>query len=272
MKTLVGFVIFFSILICTYLFYEALVTDEREIWLSAGAYLLGIVFPIGILSIVLVGGSFGDASIIKRTELMLRHTIPRHLQYIPQEELKFDRFGRRNTKKNGAKEKLAIIDVHHSSGRCYADYLVSNFQEHDFKLHIRLELNVKRVNVVIYFLKQQIDGLMCDQEFEGRPIDFIKSNFKHTLAVEALQQNIPPNYNDKDSVIAYSFNPELLISKVGGVEHYSLVATTLISEDLVWNPSERVFFAQDLMFMMRSLTSEYDPAFRTEVMGDKDAT
>lgn len=66
--------------------------------------------------------------------------------------------------------------------------------------------------------------------------------------------------------LKYSFNPKLLDRIVQDRPCVALVATATTSPDLLWNPAERLFFAQDLMFMIRAFWLERPDMFLDEMV------
>lgn len=262
-KIIVTIVILISITVCGYLFYNALHDVNKSNWLAAGAYLLGIVFPILIIVLVVGGSSFGERSIIKRTERMLVKTIPYHLQFIPEETRVFRDFRKFKLAAQTPKEQLAKITMFYSKGRCYADYRIS-VPDTDFfqKLELRVELNIKRANVNVSLKIDYLKDLMKKENFAGSELKFLRSKFSHTLEVErkqAVERDIASATGA--NTIAYDFSENLLTRKVDGENYLVIVATTALADDTVWNPSEAVFFAQDLMFMIRAFLQECPDIF-----------
>jgi len=121
---------------------------------------------------------------------------------------------------------------------------------------------VKRANVNIAF---RHDHLARMAEADGTPLDpagILRSHFQHTLEVEQIQaRDAGAQGPEGRTGIAYAFNPEPLIRVVDGRTYVVLVASTRLAEDTVWNPSEKVYFAQDLMFMIRALLQESPKMF-----------
>ncbi len=59
----------------------------------------------------------------------------------------------------------------------------------------------------------------------------------------------------------YIFNERLLERSLHEWDYWVLVALRPLSSDFLWNPSERLFFAQDLMFMLRAFVAEQPQLF-----------
>lgn len=259
-RVLIFILMFFSITVCAFLFYRALLDGDKPDWIAAGAYLLSVVFPILLIVIVVAGSSFGEKSIIKRTEKILVQTIPYHLQFIPEEERSFVNFRNFRKSPKTVDGQLAEIKVFHSLGRCYADYIITTpFEGRVLKLNLRVEMNVKRANINVWFSLNRLETLMRQEGFDGDMRSFLSAKFRHSLDIEDLQSTAKPQ--ETRANIAYSFNKSFLSRIVDGEEYLVVVATTSLPEDTVWNPSERVFFAQDLMFMIRSFMQERPEIF-----------
>lgn len=261
-RAVVFLLVFASISICAFLFFRALMDGNKPDWIAAGAYLLGVVLPILLLVIVISGASFGEKSIIKRTEKMLIDTIPYHLQFIPEAKRSFVGFRQFRSSSKIDTDRLAKIQVFHSPGRCYADYIITTpFGGQVLELNLRVEMNVKRANINVWFSLKRLNELMEREGHEGDIREFLRSRFLHSLGVEELQSTENTGSADKTNTIAYCFNRTFLHRVVDDVEYIVVVATTGLPEDTVWNPSERVFFAQDLMFMIRSFMQERPEIF-----------
>ena len=273
-KFLVALIIVGATLICGLLFYQALVDGDKPAWIEAGAYLLGIIFPVLLIVIVLGGATFGEQSILRRTEDILCVTIPYHLQFIPEESPEFIDFRRYRRSGRPKEEDLARVELFHTKGRCYADYIVTvphhrpdpekvSESPQTLRLFLRVEFNVKRVNVNIAFRIADLHRLIepsdhgNDRNELAAIKEFLRGQFPHTLAVEDLHtreaEGVP---GESSATIAYRFNPEFLVRRIEGKKYLVVVASTRVPDDTVVNASEKVFFAQDLMFMVRAFMQE----------------
>ncbi|SEM82099.1 hypothetical protein [Palleronia pelagia] len=261
-RVLIGLLVAGTLGVAMLLFWGALVEDTSPDWVEAGAYVLGIVFPLLLVCIIALGASFGERSIRRRTERVLTRTIPYQLQFLPEEDRQWRTFPSRRWSPRTDTEALAKVELHHSRGRCHADYRISLPGETGGHLRLRVELNVKRANVNIAF---RHDHLARMAEADGTPLDpagILRSHFQHTLEVEQIQaRDAGAQGPEGRTGIAYAFNPEPLIRVVDGRTYVVLVASTRLAEDTVWNPSEKVYFAQDLMFMIRALLQESPKMF-----------
>jgi hypothetical protein len=257
-RVLVGVLILGSLGVSVSLFWTALTGAERPDWITAGAQLLGVVFPVAILGIVLGGGAFGDASILKRTEQVLRQTIPYHLQFLVDDAQRWRDFrsGRRSPLTDAA--RLARIDLHHSRGRCLADYRIRvPLAPAPVTLHLRVELNVRRVNINLLLPAARIDALQQNGE---TLLQTVRRLFPHSTAAMDVADDAG-QIDQAHPPIRYRLNPSLLQRQVDGQPCVAIVATAAVAHDLVWNPSEKVYFAQDLCFMLKSFLQENPAAF-----------
>lgn len=253
--------------ICSYMLVEALARGGRSDWIQAATYLFGIIFPFIILFAVVAGSSNGEAAIRRRTEYMLTNTLPYTFQFIPEEKRNFRDYGRAGRSPRTASGDLATCRLHHSRGRCYADYLIALPATEGApagEISLRVELNVKRVNVNFVFPTRRVSALKALAGSSADDDAFIRSQFPHSLAVERMQAAARKEMSEDESTrksTAYAFNPQLIHRVVDGEACCALVATTSVSDDMVWNPAERVFFAQDLMFMIRAFWQECPALF-----------
>ncbi|KMK65620.1 hypothetical protein [Puniceibacterium sp. IMCC21224] len=260
-RILVAVLVLVYVGLAGYLLHGGLIAGDKPDWFAAGTQLLGVGFPILLVAIVIAGASFGERSIIRRTEKMLVRTIPYHLQFIPEETRRFADFRSHSRPPMTAQRELAQVSLFMSRGRCCADYILKVPNNDAYlTLNLRVELNVKRANINVAFLRSHLDQLMAGEQFDGCYGDFLRGKFSHSLAIEALQAREHSTGEDR-STIAYAFNSEFLSRTVDGQDYVVVVASTGVSYDTVWNPSERVFFAQDLMFMIRAFMQECPEIF-----------
>ncbi|MEM6825292.1 MAG: hypothetical protein AAF566_09270 [Pseudomonadota bacterium] len=255
--------VFGALAISGWLFYTALVAGQGSDLIAAATYLLAIVFPILIVIVVIGGASFGEASIRQRTQRMLTETIPYHLQFLPEETRSFVDFRAFRKAPETRREELARIAMFYSKGRCYADYrITATLDDQDIALELRVELNVKRANVNVSVPIERIDALQAQSSQSEDRVAFLRSCFKHSLSAEAAEVARPDEVGKGN--LGYRFKDTPLTRRVDGVDYFVIVATTALPDDAVWNPSERVFFAQDLMFMIRSFLQEYPALFNKD--------
>lgn len=261
-RALVALLILGSLAVSLYLFWVALTGTERPDWMAAGAQLLGVVFPVAILGILLGGGAFGDSSILKRTEHVLCHTIPYHLQFLIDERQTYRDFRtlRRSPKTDAA--ALARIEVHHTKGRCLADYRIGvPATPRPVTFHLRVELNVRRVNINLMFPATRIAELAQPGE---TAFATLRRLFPHAMGEDGTRERGAPA-EGAHPPIHYQVNPATLLRTIDGVDHVAIVASAGVAHDLVWNPSEKVYFAQDLCFMLKAFLQE-NPAIFAETV------
>lgn len=257
-RVLVAALILGSLGVSVSLFWTALTGAERPDWITAGAQLLGVVFPVAILGIVLGGGAFGDASILRRTEHVLRRTIPYHLQFLVDDRQVWRDFrsSRRSPLTDPA--RLAAIELHHSRGRCLADYRIRvPLDPQAVTLLLRVELNVRRVNINVLLPAARIAALSQGGE---TVVQAIQRLFPHSMGATEAPETAHPG-DEAHPPIRYRFNPTLLPREIDGKPYLAIVATAAVAHDLVWNPSEKVYFAQDLCFMLKAFIQENPAVF-----------
>lgn len=255
-----------------YLFYAGVVLDDQADWIAAAASLGGVVFPTLVLFILLSGSSGGEASIREKTDTLLRRTIPTMLAKLPETFGPFATFDPATERlRRGAPAKADSADVHvrHLRGRCYADYRI-RFRDAAARLNevvLRVEANVRRVNLILMFDEAMLEAYERNLDGAMTRSEVIFAKFRHSaIAVETHSKTLAgaAQAGEAASPLIYAFNSELLTMHLEGRPYAGLVANTHVSADMVWNPAERLFFAQDLMFMLRSFVRFGDELFLIE--------
>ena len=84
--------------------------------------------------------------------------------------------------------------------------------------------------------------------------------FRHTIqGAESAVRTAAPGQKEPPASDAYTFNELLLDRVLYGRSYCVLVGSRSLAPDFLWNPAERLFFVQDLMFMLRAFATE-EPA------------
>jgi hypothetical protein len=193
--------------------------------IASAVSILTIGLPIGLIVVALVFGDGGATKLRKLTELVLTHEIPDAIR------LNLDSGSDSTHHKN---VELAV-----QFNGCIAEYalsvdfdrLVDGCKGAKLKLDFKLEVNVKKINFVVW--------LPCS-ELESQPfIDQLQDRYKSCFfgaGKEGYVQNTTPIARDKAGFIGFVF-----IKNLGG--------------DFLLNVSERLYFSQDLAFFVRGLLS-----------------
>jgi hypothetical protein len=209
----------------------------------------------------------GVKAIKDHTDRFLIDTIPRTLSRIAEDAARFVPLGSRDCSRT--KIRFADVEINHCRGDCYADYKLSYTDDANraLGLLIRIELHVKRLNFNLYLpvaatnslIGAQGAGLLADMK-----LDPVRANvFKHTLEAATISDNLEGGAEATASG-GYVFHHQIFSRVLNGKAWYIMVGSRAIARDTLWNPAERLFIAQDLMFMLRAMASEGAPLFVEE--------
>lgn len=251
---------------CAWLFYAAVAGDGELGWVEAAAYLGGVVFPVLVLLLVVGGGSFGEISIRRKTELLLRRTTPFALRFLPEPTRRFVRYGDRGRSTPRANRELARVSIAHNRGECVAEYRI-DFKDADGanrRLTLGVEANIKRVNVLIHLDRDRVFAALGRDASAAAPTcTELRGLFPHALGASEVHAHAQAaTASEAAGHLAYAFNPALAARTVDGRRELALVASAPASPELVWNAAERLYFAQDLMFMVRAFATEAPELFQ----------
>lgn len=246
--------------LAAYIGYRGLFENEIG-WIEASAYLLGILLPILVIGALLLFSSGGIEALQSRTSALLCENLPVFLKQIPDEGHRF-RAASRPSPGAGSKN-LAEVRIAHLRGRCYADYEIvvpaGDNSPEPKRFIIRVEVNVRKVNFNLYLPTHRLETLCempCDtSEFSERCNRIVRSAFGHTR--EGAQGR------PVEGAAGYTFNERLIRRRLAGQDFHCLVGSLALTDDFLWNPAEKLFFCQDLMFMLRAFLAEQSDLFLT---------
>lgn len=194
---------------------------------SSAVTILTIGLPVGLIVVALVFGDGGARKLKLLTERVLRQEIPGAIL----ENLSPTNHGERYTEAQVASRIRG----------CIADYTLQ-VSDTQFKgncrieriLHFKLELNVKKVNFVVW-LPLAAGPATNLPELLAR----YKSCF-FGAEKEGYVQNREPLLGEKQG-------------------HLGIVFIKMLGEDFLLNPAERLYFAQDFAFFIRGLLDTEAP-------------
>ena len=257
-------------LINTAVFFVGITNEHREGWVKASVELLSVVLPIFILALVLWKSEAGVESLRRKTEEFFLSLLPSVLVRIVEADAVFF-----EAKKDHQLEDLhtaARVLVNLQKSDCYSDVVVLAPDSLGYvEVAIRLEINVKKVNFNLCldeqlvrerFAEQSPHAVTIDHENMADVADWLTKRFRHTMGGAGLQ-GTREHAERKQPAGAYQFNPTLLRRTVGGRTALCIVASCSVAPDFLYDPSERLYFAQDLMFFLRSFLTEGRDLFRT---------
>lgn len=215
----------------------------QEPYLIAGASLLGVVLPLAVGALVLGTSYGGERSLSERTEEVLTRSVPFALARLPEEAGTWHPAPVRI--RSPRPRLLADVAVNHQRARCHADYRI-RLPDGRTEMLLRLEINVRRANINILF------PLQPGEELAEKRVQIMR-HLGHSLGCDGEGAT--------GGAAVYCFNPVLIARVIDGRDYAGLVGTIALPGEFVWNPAERLFFAQDLMLMLRSMLAEWPQAF-----------
>lgn len=189
--------------------------------MSSAVAMLTVGIPVGLIVVAMVFGDGGARKLKTLTEHILRQEIPAALQ--------------ENLAPTISGERYTQARITPKIRGCIADYTldVSDSHRHpgqhiERQLEFKLELNVKKVNFVVWLPK-------ADSGREALPE--LRTRYKSCFfgaEKEGYTQNHEPLMGEKK-------------------DHVGIVFIKLLGEDFLLNPADRLYFAQDLAFFVRGL-------------------
>lgn len=182
--------------------------------------ILTIGLPIGLIVVAMVFGDGGATKLSEITNQVLSQEVPAaietNLQFAAQDG------------------HFVFVNLVKEVKGCIAEYSINTegqTSDHQtarsFELRIKLELNVKKVNFVIWLSGTHEDNLASQQRY---------SSCFFGAQKEGYILNESPIHGEKKGMVGLVF-----------IKH--------LQDDFLINASERLYFAQDLAFFVRGLVS-----------------
>lgn len=195
--------------------------DRDKNTVASALTILTVGLPLGLIVVALV---FSDGGALKLKTLTTR---------VLKEEVPGAILDNLSPATGGGRYTEAQVDPHIRG--CIADYAlrVTDTLFHDERrvertLHFKLELNVKKVNVVVWLPFERETDANWQQALERYKSCFFGAE------KEGYVQNREPVLGEKPG-------------------HMGIVFIKPLGDDFLLNPAERLYFAQDLAFFIRGL-------------------
>ena len=261
-KVSVGLVIIPTLVVSITVIGTSIGDSARADWVEAGAYVLGIVAPIALVVLIFWATDSGVDALRDRTQHVLSELLPEHLLHSFDDDIGLYRY-RKSVGARRAPSNKSTLETNLCKDRCYCDYkIVTPPMRPDECRRIvllRIELNVRKINLNIYFNGALLRGHAGDSV---NYTDFVKNKLQHSLA-GATSGDTQAHPDDKHpvSATAYEFNDHLFSRELEGQNYKVLVGSISLSSDFLWNPSEKLFYAQDLMLFIRAIVNECPELF-----------
>jgi hypothetical protein len=232
------------------------VLNNKPDWVSATPYLFGPLLPIIMIVTGLYFAESGVKAMQTKTSYILTTLIPQTLSTIPDEELEFFSPHRRKKISNQSTHAEILIAMNEGCSCDCKILLPKDIQSSNQGKNcilIRLELNVKKITVN-YFLNPRLVAKIAKadlkhhynkEEFHSI-IEVADKNFEHYF-----EHTLAGSLNE-----GYKHNKELFIRTVENTFYACIILTKTLPDNFLWKPSEQLYFAQDLVFLIRSLIIE----------------
>jgi hypothetical protein len=252
-------------------------------WVKAATDLLGVLLPIFLIALVAWQANTGVRSLRRITEDFFLVILPDVLARTPEIDGPF--FEAHKGQHLAEHPSTARILTNLRRGDCDADLLL--FLPHGEKFSeilIRIELNIHKINLNLCFdraLFRERHRAETGREASDDPAThgsdklaakWLRDVFEHTLGgalhhVDEAERQPPPDghrapRNHQTQRLDYRINQVMIDRVVAGRPVVCLVAAIDLAGDFLWDASERLHFAQDLMFFLRSCLRERPDLFR----------
>lgn len=254
-STKVGVVLLllFSVGVNLLLLARGVIKNESSL-LTSSVETLAALLPVVLVVLVLSRADTGVAALKRRTETLLLKVAPQALAGVVEEPLAFYEPGR-NTRAPVAPRRGRVY-VNLKRGECFADLLViapwtDRGATPRWKIiPIRLEINVGRVNF----------NLLIPDHVGRRSPESVSAAFAHTTQGAGRAGPTEPG---RPESTGYAFLDTPLRRDLSGSPCTALVASKFVSGDSLWDSASQLYFAQDLMFMLRAFLAERPDMFVT---------
>ena len=242
----------------------------NESWVAAAANLLGILLPILIIAFVLMYVDGGTKGLRIKTYDYMTKTIPDTLVSIVEEPGAY--YNPKKTKGPRINSEVQVFSNQYR-GSCIGNYIIKfpnrlvdegnpenkksvfeNSQENRShnKMHVSLELNVRKANVSVRIpaceaelavgLTKSLDEFKAGEENRKFSFKHFKTLFPHTLQGSLSE--------------GYIVNENIGYKKIGECYYYRIVFIKVLDDKFLINAQEKLYFAQDMMFMLKAFYNE----------------
>lgn len=240
---------------CGFLGWQAVRAQAPDSWLTAAVALFAAIFPLMVIILVATTIHAGVKSIREETDRFLDDVLPATMTRLPEQKALFRPWDERSGPRE--RERHAKVEISHCRGDCFADYRISYVEDGSpLVFTMRVEMNIRRLNFNLYLPQELIRRVETRDDPETLATETIRRRFfPHTL--QASSVDCSSNREDGEAGVgAYVFHERVLMRVLDGRPWYVLVGSCRLPRDVLWNPAETLFVAQDLMFMVRAMVNE----------------
>lgn len=197
--------------------------------ISSAVAMLTVGLPVGLIVVALVFGDGGAGKLKALTQLVLTKEVPAAIL--------------ENLSAHADESRYTHADIKTKIRGCIADYVFSvsdkyfrnDEGDHNVTLEFKLELNVKKVNFVVWVPEKADEAhLTLSQRIESYQSCYFGAS------KEGYIQNQIPLHGEREGFIG-------------------LVFIKTLGDDFLLEPAQRLYFAQDFAFFIRGLLNAEVP-------------
>ena len=256
-----------------------------ESWVAAAASLLGVLLPILLIAFVLMYSDGGTKGLRIKTYHYMTQIIPETLVSMVEEPGPY--YLPRKDKGKPIESKVQIHTNQYKKS-CIGSYIIKfpgrliNAAEmkrkgknaaadnHDGAsrtqntMHVSLELNVRKANLSVYVPARQAE---LDAGLISKVDEFDSGAAKRPFTFANFQKLFPHTMEGCRSE-GYKNNETLRYKKIGDCYYYGVVFIKDLGAQFLTKPQEKLYFAQDMMFMLKGFYNECPDLFFDECSGN----
>lgn len=200
----------------------------REKWIAQGIEIVVAALVPVIAILYLVFAETGMRSLVRRSDELLKKTIP-HALHSEENAHSIYSHGVRS----------CIVTTSHTTGRMSAHYLLHyRMDDGDGRLRLTVGVNVDKA-VVVFFLPMQ----------EGKDANEVKGSLEPTIKGAEHE--------------GYVFDDKLVETVREGQRYWLLIARRRLPADFLWSPAAKLHFAWDLQAFAYSVIHDGHTLFQS---------
>lgn len=202
----------------SWLLINGLIKQDNET-ISSGVTMLTIGMPISLIVIAMIFGQGGEKKLRELTQVVLDKDIPEAILV--------------NVRGKNADDSKQLVELHRVFHGCVCEYKLELRAQNITKqlLEFKIELNVHKANVVVWL-----------------PESITKNQNWRTDWSHPYLSSLKGAQNE-----GYQLNEHPAAQMHNGKERFGVVLIKQLDADFLVKPSERLYFAQDFAFFIRSL-------------------
>jgi hypothetical protein len=236
-------------------------TALKDTWVQASIQFLSVFLPVFTVVYVAMHIQSGETALLNAIRRIYLRTLPLALTQIDEADAAFystgGKIGANKPKRSGI-----TVETNYLAGQIDADFLINLAATR--RLIIRLEINFRRINFDLYLTKAQIERILGRSGLSAAEITAkdttrqLLEKIGHSVSGASFSETKPIAYGDHEASYqsGYVFNDRMIQRELAGQKYFCLVAMKTVSQQFIWEVTERVYFCFDLMLMLRAMIDE----------------